>query len=145
MLDYFYGQSGEMFSYFRVPKILFRDIKFKDLSTDAKTLYGILLDRRSPVSYTHLMIDGLEKAHQHLLKGLDVFKLNDTFGFPLDLNKEIAAEQGLSLIHIFPPPRCHTTDSGTMNMLFPSNWSLQQRSISSMWAKNLSSRPPIFE
>ena len=39
------GQSGEMFSYFRVPKILFRDIKFKDLSTDAKTLYGILLDR----------------------------------------------------------------------------------------------------
>ena len=45
MFDYFYGQSGEMFSYFRVPKILFRDIKFKDLSTDAKTLYGILLDR----------------------------------------------------------------------------------------------------
>ena len=45
MCDYFYGQSGEMFSYFRVPKILFRDIKFKDLSTDAKTLYGILLDR----------------------------------------------------------------------------------------------------
>ena len=40
-----YGQSGEMFSYFRVPQILFRDIKFKDLSTDAKTLYGILLDR----------------------------------------------------------------------------------------------------
>ena len=29
------------------------------------------------------MIDGLEKAHEHLLKGLDVFKLNDTFGFPL--------------------------------------------------------------
>lgn len=45
MFDYFYGQSGEMFSYFWVPKILFRDIKFKDLSTDAKTLYGILLDR----------------------------------------------------------------------------------------------------
>ena len=45
MFDYFYGQSGEMFSYFRVPKILFRDIKFKDLSTDVKTLYGILLDR----------------------------------------------------------------------------------------------------
>ena len=47
MFDYFYGQSGEMFSYFRVPKILFRDIRFKDLSTDAKTLYGILLDRMS--------------------------------------------------------------------------------------------------
>lgn len=45
MFDYFYGQSGEMFSYFRVPKILFRNIRFKELSTDAKTLYGILLDR----------------------------------------------------------------------------------------------------
>ena len=43
------------------------------------------------------MIDGLEKAHQHLLKGLDVFKLNDAFGFPLDLTKEIAAEQGIEI------------------------------------------------
>ena len=42
-------------------------------------------------------IDGLEKAHEHLLKGLDVFKLNDTFGFPLDLTKEIAAEQGIEI------------------------------------------------
>ncbi|MGN0662135.1 MAG: alanine--tRNA ligase, partial [Faecalibacterium sp.] len=43
------------------------------------------------------MIDNLEKAHQHLLSGLDVFKLNDTFGFPLDLTREIAAEQGLEV------------------------------------------------
>ena len=43
------------------------------------------------------MLDGLEKAHEHLLKGLDVFKLNDTFGFPLDLTKEIAAEQGIDI------------------------------------------------
>ena len=43
------------------------------------------------------MIDGLEKAHEHLLKGLDVFKLNDTFGFPPDLTKEIAAEQGIEI------------------------------------------------
>ena len=43
------------------------------------------------------MIDSLEKAHEHLLKGLDVFKLNDTFGFPLDLTKEIAAEQGIEI------------------------------------------------
>jgi alanyl-tRNA synthetase len=43
------------------------------------------------------MIDRLEKAHEKLLSGLDVFKLNDTFGFPLDLTKEIAAEQGLEI------------------------------------------------
>ena len=46
-LDYFYGQSGELFSYFRIPKALFQDSCFRQLSTDARTLYGILLDRMS--------------------------------------------------------------------------------------------------
>ena len=45
--DYFYGQSGELFSYFRIPKALFQDRRFRQLSTDARTLYGILLDRMS--------------------------------------------------------------------------------------------------
>ena len=47
MLDCFYGQSGELFSYFRIPKALFQDSRFRQLSTDARTLYGILLDRMS--------------------------------------------------------------------------------------------------
>ena len=46
-LDYFYGQAGELFSFFRIPKALFQEQQFQDLSTDAKTLYGILLDRMS--------------------------------------------------------------------------------------------------
>ena len=45
--DYFYGQAGELFSFFRIPKALFQEQQFQDLSTDAKTLYGILLDRMS--------------------------------------------------------------------------------------------------
>ena len=44
-LDYFYGQAGELFSFFRIPKALFQEQRFQDLSTDAKILYGILLDR----------------------------------------------------------------------------------------------------
>ena len=36
-----------MFSYFRIPKALFQDHRFRQLSTDARTLYGILLDRMS--------------------------------------------------------------------------------------------------
>ena len=43
------------------------------------------------------MIDSLEKAHLNRLSGEDVFKLNDTFGFPLDLTREIAAERGLDI------------------------------------------------
>ena len=46
-LNYFYGQAGELFSFFRIPKALFQEQQFQDLSTDAKTLYGILLDRMS--------------------------------------------------------------------------------------------------
>ena len=44
-LDYFYGQAGELFSFYRIPKALFQEQRFQDLSIDAKTLYGILLDR----------------------------------------------------------------------------------------------------
>ena len=43
------------------------------------------------------MIQHLHETHKKILSGLDVFKLNDTFGFPLDLTKEIAAEQGLEI------------------------------------------------
>ena len=46
-LDYFYGQAGELFSFYRIPKALFQEQRFQNLSTDAKTLYGILLDRMS--------------------------------------------------------------------------------------------------
>ena len=45
------------------------------------------------------LIDSIEKAalegKKKILSGLDAFKLNDTFGFPLDLTKEIAAEAGI--------------------------------------------------
>ena len=47
ILDYFYGQTGELFSFYRIPKALFQEPRLQSLSTDAKTLYGILLDRMS--------------------------------------------------------------------------------------------------
>ena len=43
--DYFYGQQSEQFSFYRIPTILFSQDKFWNVSTDAKLLYGILLDR----------------------------------------------------------------------------------------------------
>ena len=43
--DYFYGQQAEQFSFYRVPKVLFTDERFWNVSTDAKLLYGIFLDR----------------------------------------------------------------------------------------------------
>lgn len=43
--DYFYGQQAEQFTFYRIPKVLFSDSRFWNVSTDAKLLYGILLDR----------------------------------------------------------------------------------------------------
>ena len=43
------------------------------------------------------MMGRLKEAHEKVLSGVEAFKLNDTFGFPLDLTKEIAAEAGLGI------------------------------------------------
>lgn len=45
--DYFYGGESEQFSYYRIPRLLVTGYQFKNLSTDAKLLYGLMLDRMS--------------------------------------------------------------------------------------------------
>ena len=45
--DYYYGIEAEQFSFYRVPRMLVKDERFKDLSSDAKLLYGLMLDRMS--------------------------------------------------------------------------------------------------
>lgn len=47
MFEYYYGQQSEQFSFYRIPKALFDNDEFDDLSTDSKLLYGIMLDRMS--------------------------------------------------------------------------------------------------
>lgn len=47
MLQYFYGQQAEQFSFYRVPKLLFTNKRFAKIGIEAKFLYGILLDRMS--------------------------------------------------------------------------------------------------
>lgn len=43
--DFYYGLQAQTFSFYRIPKLLFTDSRFSSLSAEAKTLYGILLDR----------------------------------------------------------------------------------------------------
>ena len=45
--DYYYGIEAEQFSFYRVPRMLVKSEHFKDLSSDAKLLYGLMLDRMS--------------------------------------------------------------------------------------------------
>ena len=44
---YFYGTEADQFSFYRIPKALLTNDCFKDLSSDAKILYGLMLDRMS--------------------------------------------------------------------------------------------------
>lgn len=53
--DYFYGQQAEQFSFYRVPKVLFTDDRFWNVSADAKLLYGIFLDRMNLSAKNGLM------------------------------------------------------------------------------------------
>jgi len=45
--DYYYGKQAEQFTFYRIPKRLFTDSTFADLSSAAKVLYGLMLDRMS--------------------------------------------------------------------------------------------------
>ena len=44
---YFYGAEADTFTFYRVPKSLITDNFFKELSNEAKLLYGLMLDRMS--------------------------------------------------------------------------------------------------
>lgn len=54
--QYYYGMESEQYSFYRIPKILITDPHFKTLSTDAKLLYGLMLDRMS-LSYKNGWLD----------------------------------------------------------------------------------------
>jgi len=45
--SYFYGQEADLLSFYRIPKLLFTSDAFRELSTDGKVLYGLMLDRMS--------------------------------------------------------------------------------------------------
>ena len=44
-LDYYYGNEAEQYSFYRIPKALFTDEHYANLSLEAKVLYGLMLDR----------------------------------------------------------------------------------------------------
>ena len=60
--NYYYGKEAESFSFFRIPKLLFTDHIFTKLSSDAKVLYGILLDRMN-LSMKNNWIDEENKVY----------------------------------------------------------------------------------
>ena len=44
-MRYYYGNETDQYSFYRIPKLLFTDTRFRQISAKAKVLYGFLLDR----------------------------------------------------------------------------------------------------
>ena len=44
---YFQEQDSEQFAFYKIPKVLFTDPRFNGISTEAKIMYGVMLDRVS--------------------------------------------------------------------------------------------------
>lgn len=95
--SYFYEQEADMFSFYRIPKLLFVDERFKDLSTDAKVLYGLMLDRMS-LSSKNQWYDQEKKVFIYFSLEDVMELLNCKKNKAIDTMKELDAVNGVGLI-----------------------------------------------
>ena len=95
--SYFYEQEADMFSFYRIPKLLFTDERFKELSTDAKVLYGLMLDRMS-LSSKNQWYDRERKVFIYFSLEDVMELLNCKKNKAIDTMKELDAEKGVGLI-----------------------------------------------
>lgn len=95
--DYYYGQEAEQFTFIRLPKILFTDEKFKQLSSNAKILYGYMLDRMS-LSAKNQWIDKENRVYIifTLENVMEVFSCSERKASYL--MKELDTKSGIGLI-----------------------------------------------
>ena len=61
-LDYYYGNEAEQYSFYRIPKTLLTDPRYKSVSIEAKVLYGLLLDRMG-LSVKNGWMDGERRVY----------------------------------------------------------------------------------
>lgn len=68
ILDYFYETQTEQVTFYQIPKVLFTEDRFQSLSSDAKILYGCMLDRIS-LSIKNKWMD--KKGHIYIIFTLE--------------------------------------------------------------------------
>lgn len=95
--DYFYGQEADSFSFYRIPKVLITDVHFKGLSTDAKLLYGLLLDRMS-LSMRNGWLDEDDRVYIYYTLEEVQSDLGCAHGKAVKLLAELDSAKGIGLI-----------------------------------------------
>ena len=91
------GMEAEQYSFYRVPKILFTAECFKELSCEAKVLYGLLLDRMS-LSMKNHWLDEEERVYIIFTVEEIAELLNCGTQKAVKLLKELDSEKGIGLI-----------------------------------------------
>ena len=95
--NYFYGTEADQFSFYRIPKVLFTGSYFKDLSSDAKILYGLMLDRMS-LSIKNQWFDDKNRAYIYFSIEDIMELLNCGRNKAIKSMRELDDETGIGLI-----------------------------------------------
>ena len=95
--DYYYGIDAEQFSFYRVPRLLIKDERFKGLSSDAKLLYGLMLDRMS-LSMKNGWLDDENRAYIIYTVDAIMEDLGCAKATCVKIMKELDTENGIGLI-----------------------------------------------
>ncbi len=95
--DYYYGVEAEQFSFYRVPRLLIKDERFRGLSSDAKLLYGLMLDRMA-LSMKNGWLDDENRAY--IIYTIDnmMEDLGCARGTCVKVIKELDSDNGIGLI-----------------------------------------------
>lgn len=94
---YYYGIEAEQFAFYRVPRLLIKDKRFRNLSSDAKLLYGLMLDRMS-LSMKNGWLDEENRAYiiytvENMMEDLGCSKPTC-----VKIMRELDSEKGIGLI-----------------------------------------------
>ena len=94
---YFYGSQADQYSFYRIPKALFQDEYFRGLSSDAKILYGRMLDRMS-LSIKNQWFDEKNRAYIYFSIEDIMELLNCGRNKAIKSMQELDEENGIGLI-----------------------------------------------
>ena len=97
IFTYHYGNEGEQYAFYRIPKALITDPYFKHLSTDAKLLYGLMLDRLS-LSMKNNWIDERNRVYIYFTLEDICELLNCKTDKAVKLLAELDTNKGIGLI-----------------------------------------------
>lgn len=97
VFDYYYGIEAEQFSFYRVPRLLIKDKRFKGLSSDAKLLYGLMLDRMS-LSVKNRWFDEDNRAYIYYTVEEIMNDLGCSHGTCAKIMAELDNKKGIGLI-----------------------------------------------